>query len=261
MTRRMILARIAFPFLLTVLPACGTGDGAGQTRNADAATGATPVSSEPRQWIILVDRSASRAPHMLGEGKGFIERLIDTIGYGDEIVLIEVHQGSATEAVQRWSGVVPPLEDPRFESATDRRRLESIRQGARAVVDEFFEGKPSLANTDLFSTLHVVAEYVRDANGRKPFLLILSDMLQSANGIEMHRLRRMPDKAWIDAQREAGLLPDLSGVCVGVIGADPTTREGATVQRFWIDFFAAAGARLDERNYRIVPPGAGEIRC
>src|SRR5690606_14646501 len=76
----MILARVAFPCLLTVRPACGTGDGAGPARNPDAAADAAPVSSEPREWISLVDRSASRPPHMVGEGQGFIERLIDTIG-------------------------------------------------------------------------------------------------------------------------------------------------------------------------------------
>lgn len=259
--RRTAIARALFPLLLAAASACGSGsDGASEGRRV-GARGASAAPATPRQWIVLVDLSGSRASHMLVEGKSFLKALVERIGYGDEIVLIEVHQGSATENVQRWSGSVPPLEDPTFETVRDRQRLEGVRQGALAVVDEFFEREARAANTDILSTLHVVAEYVRDANGRRPVLIVLSDMLQSANGIEMERLRRMPEAGWIEAQREAGLIPELPGVCVGVIGADATTSNGAAVRKFWMDYFAAAGAELNERNYRIVAPAAGALGC
>lgn len=261
MIPRPALARALLPLFLAALPACGSGsDGAASGRRA-GVSGVADAATTPRQWIVLVDLSGSRASHMLVEGKNFLKGLVERIGYGDEIVLIEVHQGSATENVQRWSGTVPPLQDPTFESVKDKQMLEGVRQGALAVVDEFFEREARKANTDILSTLHIVAEYVRDANGRRPVLIVLSDMLQSANGIEMERLLRMPGSGWIEAQRNAGLIPDLPGVCVGVIGADATTADGAAVRQFWIEYFAAAGAELKERDYRIVAPGEGVVGC
>lgn len=249
--------RRLLPLLLAAFtaPACDGGGGRG------AAARPTATAAAPRQVIILVDRSASRQPHMLAEGKRFIADIVNTLTYGDEIVLIEMHQGSATEDVRRWSASIPALEDPAFESIRDEQRRSGVRQGAMAVVEEFFEGDARAANTDILSTLQVAAEYVRDAGGRRTILLILSDMLQSANGIEMERQRRMPEPGWLEAQRVAGLLPALDGVCVAVIGADATTPDGAAVKRFWQDYFTAVGARLSDGNYRIVPPGAGAIGC
>ena len=130
-----------------------------------------------------------------------------------------------------------------------------------AFQRSFAMNLPEIPRTDIVSTLHTASEYAQDANGRKTTVVLLSDMLQSANGIEMERLRRMPPAGWIAQQRVAGALPDLGGVCVAAVGADGTTKEGAAVKQFWTKYLKAAGADFRESNYRLLTTQASGIGC
>src|SRR5690606_34989494 len=103
---------------------------------------------------------------------------------------------------------------------------------ARAIFENEAAGR--LQTTDLFATLHIAAEYVRDEPDRETTLLLLSDMLQSAHGVEMGREGGVPPPTWLVAQSRAGLLPALAGVCVVVVGADATTPGGVAVRDFWM---------------------------
>jgi hypothetical protein len=56
-------------------------------------------------------------------------------------------------------------------------------------------------------------------------------------------------------------LPDLANVCVFVVGADPSSQQGARVRAFWQKYFATAGARMPSVNYRNMVSDVGEMRC
>lgn len=222
----------------------------------------TVAESRPaRQIIVAVDLSASRSPQMLADARAFLEAVVEELSYGDQIVLLEVNQSGPQEQVRRWSGEVPARVDPTFESSQDQNRLAGARSAARAVAEEFFESGAEAGHTDLISTLHLAGDYLRDARGRRPTIVLLSDMLQSANGIEMERLQRMPDAQWIEERKAGGLLPPIEGACVAVVGADPSTPEGSKVRSFWVDYFEAAGASLAPVDYRIVNPTGALPRC
>lgn len=237
---------------LLALAACG-----------GAAANTAETAHQPRQLIVAVDLSGSQTPRMLADEKAFLVQLVDGLSWGDQLVLLEMHQARAHEDARRWADTFPRPADPTFVSSRDRDRLAGARAGARSVADALFD--PATAgkamHTDIISTLHVAAEYARDAGGRRPTLVLLSDMLQSANGIEMEGLRRMPDERWIERQKAMGLLPRLDGVCVAVIGADPTTPAGVRVRDFWLRYFAAAGARLDVGGYRVMAPDGAVADC
>ena len=78
-------------------------------------------------------------------------------------------------------------------------------------------------------------------------------MLQSGSEIEMEGLRRMPGDDWIESRKTSGRLPDLSGVCVVVIGGRIDTETGQRVKGFWSEYFKATGANLYDHNYSLRP--------
>jgi hypothetical protein len=246
--------RLALLMLAALLGACGGGEAAG---------GGGGEARPARQVIVIVDLSGSQTPEMLTKGKALLGQVIDGLGYGDQIVILEMLQHSPRESARIWTDSVPRLPDPTFISSRDQNRLAGVRQGAHSVANQFFD--PELAgkaaHTDIFSTLHVAAEFVRDAGGRQPVLILLSDMYQSANGVEMEHLRQMPPRGWVAAQRRAGLLPRLNGVCITVVGADATTGAGIAVRDFWREYFTAAGTTLEEKNYRLLASRIDHLGC
>lgn len=243
--------------LAFALAVASTGCGADNAGRNAIATDRTP-----RQVIVIVDLSGSRAAHMLDEGRKFLEEVIAGLDFGDRLVLLEMHQRSPVDDVRRWADSIPLPPDPSFITTRDRRMAEGVREGARAVVEKFFVPPAGPApHTDIFSTLQVAGEYVRSAGRRATTIVILSDMLQSANGIEMEGARSMPEHRLVDEWKAAGRLPPLAGACVGVIGADASTENGKAVQEFWRYYFDAAGATLEARNYRVLGTGVGGVVC
>ena len=70
-----------------------------------------------------------------------------------------------------------------------------------------------------------------------------------------------PKHARIADRQAKGLVPDLRGVCVEVVGADVTTERRSAVREFWTRYFAAAGAAMPAENYRNLVTSAREIGC
>jgi hypothetical protein len=229
-----------------------------------AAGGDVPDSlPAPRQVIVALDLSGSRDEAHRSQARATLERAIDGLGYGDRIVLIQVHQRSAAEGdAVRWSETA---ETPAHGQPTtlDRERLDAFKQAARSVARSVFESKSAgtLPTTDLFATLYVAAEYVRDAGPRSTNLVLLSDMLQSAHGVEMSSDGGVPSAEWVRSRREAGLLPNLEGACVAVFGADATSEHGARVREFWKLYFQESGATLPDGNYRLIATDQSKLGC
>lgn len=232
-----------------------------------AAVGCTDVKAvpsadlprAPRQVMAAIDISGSRSAHELAEGRAMLERVIDGLSYRDRVVLLEMHERGVRDGRRSWADTMPSALRLATPTAGDRQRLENAREAARAVIPIFFDSARlgRVPATDILATLQTVGEYRRDAGPRRPVLVLLSDMLQSAGGIEMSRPSGVPGPEWVRSRKEAGLLPPLEGVCVLVIGADASTRHGLAVKQFWREYLAAAGAELDDANYRrTVTPGA-----
>jgi hypothetical protein len=243
----------AFAAAAVVLGACS-----GDARGHDPAGAA-----HARQLIVAIDLSGSQSADRRTQARHALELAIEELGPGDRIVLLQVHQRSAAEdGAVRWAETVPAaVGNP--PTSVDRERVAAVKQAARSVARTIFdaEGAGSLPTTDLFATLHVAGEYVLDAGSRRTVLLLLSDMLQSAHGIEMSRPGGVPGGDWIERQARAGVLPRLDGACVAVVGADATTANGVAVREFWKRYFEAAGAELQEIRYRLIATGGGPLLC
>lgn len=236
------------------MAAAGCG-GAAEGRD----TASTDLTGE--QVIVALDLSGSQSQERRAEARRAVELAIDGLQYGDRIVLLQVHQRSASEDdAVRWQETVPmPEGEP---TSLDRERLDAVKQAARSVARSIFENETAgrLPTTDLFATLHMAAEYTRGET-MPTSIVLLSDMLQSAHGVEMSRDGGVPATGWIEEQRERGVLPQLNGACVTVIGADASTANGVAVRDFWTHYFDRAGAELAERNYRLIAASPDAVTC
>jgi len=222
-----------------------------------SAVSAAPPT-QGKQYIALVDISASRNKDTLDDDRKFLGHVVKELSFGDKMVLMQVQQSGVIDRPKRATVEVPIRKDISFDSPRDKRALASAENGLNLLLPSYFvlPAGTVMLHTDIFSTLQLASEYIRDSGGRRTTLIILSDMLQSANGIEMEGVKRMPPSNWIESEKRNNLIPHLDGACVVVVGADPTTRHGVVVRNFWQKYFVAAGARLGAENYRILPPEA-----
>ncbi len=234
--------------------AVGCADSAASEAAADTATAATRVA--PRTVVAVVDFSGSQTSHSVAEARSYLESVVRDLSFGDRLVLLEMYRTGSRDSVGRFVQDMPRPIRPSAVTSYDRRELEAARRGVLNALPIFFD--PALVRavptTDLFTTLHIAAEHLRDAGERQKELLILSDMLQSTADFEFNGARRMPGEGWLASQDQARLLPSLAGTCVIVIGADHTTPDGQRVRRFWDSYFQTTGATLDGGNYRLRAP-------
>lgn len=217
----------------------------------------------PRDYIVLVDVSASRSLGMQADAQGFLRAMAKQFTFGDRLTMLQMQQSGVVDHPLRWTTQFPKLADPGYVSAHDKSRIAAAQAGVVSNLNAFFkmpDGEKVL-HTDILSTLDLAAEAAHDSRPSAPTLIILSDMLQSAHGIEMEDGKRMPPVSWIGKQKQQGLVPNLQGACVLVVGADPTNKIGVTVRDFWQQYFKATGTELPVGNYRTTPPVASRNLC
>jgi hypothetical protein len=129
-----------------------------------------------------------------------------------------------------------------------------------ALTKSFGAASAELARSDILASLHDFATHVvHTSTAKSKTLLIASDMLEnsSLSSFYSHRsVRKLDPQAELLKVREKGLVPDLTGVRVFVIGAgllDPqsanTYRDPQTMlslEGFWGLYFKEAHAELVE---------------
>jgi hypothetical protein len=221
------------------------------TPGAEQAS-ATARASFSRQYIVLLDVSASRSGAMISQGGQFIHAVVDTMNYGDRLVILEMYEAGVKDAKPELDMQVQKSED--VTALEEKERLDGARRGIKEAVDLFFENaaKKPVEHTDILTTLSIASEKVTPQ--KRNCLILLSDMLQSSRDFEFEHLQRMPHSGWIDEQQQRGLIRPLYRSSVVVVGADPSTHDGVVARTFWAKYFAASGAFLATENYRTTPP-------
>lgn len=238
---------LALPFAL----ACSGGEAADNPGTDDDGP-----ADEPRELVIFVyDRSWSIPDHTLEMARQLTNQRLQGLGHGDRIAAVQVLQRSLAEPPLRWSQQVPEREYEAAAIRADSVSRERFLADVRAYLQPYSEPKDreDIGGTDLLSTLHDVAAELRPYRERRTTLYLFSDMLQSTPEIEMEGLRNMPPSDWASRRKAEGRLPDLSGLCVVIVGARVDTDAGQRVKAFWKDYFEATGATLLEENYMLRP--------
>lgn len=224
--------------------------------DTSARSAADSAGEAPRTVVAVVDFSGSQTSHSVREAREYLEKVVNRLGYGDRLVLLEMYRTGSRDSVGSFVQDMPTPVRPGATTSFDRRQLEAAQRGVLNALPVFFD--PGLVRqvptTDLLTTMHMAAEHLRDGRRGSRQLVILSDMLQSTPRFEFEGARRMPPDGWVASQERGRLLPSLENTCVLVMGADHTTPQGQRVRQFWVDYFQATGATVETGNYRLRPP-------
>lgn len=219
---------------------------------------------EPSEMVVFVyDRSNSITDHSLELAQQLTRDRILELDHGDRIVGMQLLQLSLAEAPQRWSQNVPIREVEDFEVRQDSVNRARFLMDANVLLSQLAAPGPrtEVDGTDILSTMHDVGEEIRAYPEHVATLYLFSDMLQSNRQIDMEGLRRMPSETWVRQAAGNGTLPDLSGLCVMVVGARVDTDAAQRVKSFWTEYFEATGATLDSRNYVLRPVRLPSAPC
>jgi hypothetical protein len=209
----------------------------------------------PELLVFVYDRSSSIQDHELAHARALTRERLRHLDHGDRFVALEILELSLAEEPRRWSQQVPQREFTNQEVARDSIARARFIQDAVEYIQTFSsaEGRDAILGTDILSTLHLVAAELAAYPGHRPTVVLFSDMLQANALMNMEGMIRMPSANWAQAQASLGTLPDLSGLCVFVVGALNDDRPGQIVQAFWEDYFKATGATLHPHNYSYRP--------
>ena len=251
-----VAALVALP----LLGGCGTSEG---NAAAGEGEGGSIARSTPELVIFVYDRSSSIEDHQLKLARDLTNDRIRKLDHGDRIAAHELLQLSLDEPPKRWSETVPQREWTEQAMSRDSVIRARFLRDAQDYLVVFTDttGRSEIDGTDILSTMHDVAADLRAAPNRQAVLYVFSDMLQSNRTIDMEGLRKMPPSSWVTDQASKGTLPDLTGLCVVVIGARVDTEASQRVKSFWDEYFGATGAKMLERNYTLRPVTLPEHPC
>jgi hypothetical protein len=141
------------------------------------------------------------------------------------------------------------------------RQIDYARRISAAALEKSFGGASAeIARSDILASLYDFATHVvHPSPAKSKTLLMASDMLEnsSLSSFYSHRtVRKLDPAAELDRVRQKGLIPDLTGVRIFVVGAgllDPqsagTYRDPQTMlslEGFWSAYFKEAHAQLVE---------------
>jgi hypothetical protein len=221
---------------------------------------AVTASTRGTQYIVGIDISGSRTPMDLRESKALLERLVsERMTYGDKIVFVEMY--GATEP-QQFRDSIRALHGAE-PTPREKRELDDFRARTASILPMFFDStrKQQVLSTDVFGTLFRAADYARAPGHDKTVLVLLSDMIQATGELNMESVEGIPGPEWIETRASEERLPDLTGTCVIVSGAETKSARGARLRKFWTAYFDRIGARLRPDQYRGMIADASQLTC
>jgi hypothetical protein len=196
--------------------------------------------------VVLIDRSGS----IPAEDRKLYARSIEGIGAGinagGRVLVAEI--GDTDRSHFRT------LLDIRVEDSDVRLKREGNLRKARTELTEALPillpeaPGPAAGSTRILETIAAAAEAFHADSARGGRLFILSDAIEESRAVNLARLPAGPDAVAgaIAEARTAGLLPDLKGVDLHIIGAggDGTPSGVEGIRAFWQAYAEATGATL-----------------
>lgn len=246
--------RLSRPTFFMCLAACAVAASCGGPPEGTATTaGASDGSpkSRPELVVFVYDRSTSISGYQLELARQLTNERIRKLDHGDRIAAHQILQLSLSEPPLRWSQTVPKKEWDSQQMVRDSVTRVRFLRDAQDYLVTFTDtlNRGDINGTDILSTMHDVAADLLAGGNRSATMYVFSDMLQSNRTIDMEGLNRMPSANYVEAEKDKGTLPDLTGLCIVVVGARVDNAASQRVRRFWDEYFEATGAVLMDRNY------------
>jgi hypothetical protein len=216
-------------------------------------------AQEKLNLVIAVDLSASVAvkghdgESQFNKNIQGVTRLLSTIPVGSKVTIIGITENSFAEPYILLSASVSSDEGYFGERLSAARQTIVLAWQKRAA-----QLQPSAKSTDILGALLVASEIFRKAQpNHKNALVIYSDMRHATRKLNLEDLAILHVESTLVVMQRQGLLAQLSGVTVYVLGADSSGRDASqwrALNQFWIAYFKEVGARLvDYTQLRDVP--------
>lgn len=144
--------------------------------------------------------------------------------------------------------------------STDKKHSQQVAAALDRVkqqVESVLVNQKSASRTAVMSSLEVAAKILNGdqlKNANRKILVVFSDMVEESPryNFPRERLTEPRIRAIIEAERSTGRLPNLQGVKVWKAGASAVGLDddrSRALQRFWVEYFKAAGADLEPDRY------------
>jgi hypothetical protein len=131
---------------------------------------------------------------------------------------------------------------------------ESLSKAKTELTTDFEAAlaKPRPDRTELLRSIRDAGRYFGGEKKRRKFLVILSDMLQDSAEYQFTRIsvsETFTKNVIAKAQKDQ-TLPDVHGVTVYTqVPGVAAPAKADQVERFWIAYFSASGAQIDQHTY------------
>ena len=144
------------------------------------------------------------------------------------------------------------------ELSTDPGYFGERLQAARTQLAAAFRARvknvePVSPRTDIIGALLAAADLFRTSPAGKNVLVLFSDMRNDTRELELERPRKIPTALALSKVERTGLMPNLHGVEVYVVGVDGAGKDIAywqSLRNFWTAYFTRTGANL--KRYSIL---------
>ena len=274
MTGRFLPILVVVAPILATIASIGCGS---STTTAASSAASWETQSTPVSYVVVCDVTRStlweRDEYLSGLG-----RVLDGVSYGDHIVVMSAEDSSVEnsdmwieESVPRYSFSPSPRPDTDNQLLLDswqKKQEELYRKGLdefaathdlttwrsdalAGVKDRLMSGAAN--GSDLAGALYLAGQLLGDSSGKEDRRLVLfTDGLIQTPDVDWRsgKVTAGDVTRLVKRQRNAGSLPDLTGVSVTLIGAradDERLLPG--LRNAWSKYVASCGGSLDPRFF------------
>lgn len=206
-------------------------------------------AAEPLNLVAAIDLTAS-VGHATGlDQKTELQRDMASVGQllanvpaGSRVTVIGITDRSFAQPYVLLSARLDGNEGYFQERIANAHRqlLATWQKRSQSLVENFNQ-------TDLLGALVVSSQVLQPKEGHRNVLVILSDMRHETRSINLTRLPVMPVQSTLDKVKRGGLIADLKGVEVYVLGVDAAGKSVGywnSLRDFWLAYFEKAGAKV-----------------
>lgn len=206
------------------------------------------IGNAPRTTIALIDRSGSINPDDLDLYRESLRAAGTGLASGDRFLVANIGDSTRSEFRPAFDLYVPDS-DKRIEREKAEKAAHAKVDAALPALLSGQELTPSNA-TRILDAIAAASEAFGPAPHKGSRLLLLSDGVEESAVVNLAKITNAGAVAGdIERARKAGLLPDLRGIEISVIGAGGANYPA--VKAFWVAYAAATGAKLT--NYGRLP--------
>ena len=207
---------------------------------------------EHRHIMIGVDITTGREGELPKDFEA-IQRLIGSAQLGDmiDVFLIDSRSEAAQEAIFSMKMPVEPGPMGMVLARAQQSANKSFADCWNKKINSFLTDKNLVEETDLFGFFRFVSERnteeLNDLKKKDPiYLIVFTDAQEVGDGFNFERT--IPGKGDLIRAKEAGLIPNLSGVKVNMLGVTPTHNISNDHWRklvlWWRAYLQEAGAEI-----------------